>query len=241
MGEFKETIDTVEELFQRVEKKILRYRRHSEWEDLLQEGRLIAWAAFDTGVRDARTLLNKATNRAGSIVSGRSQPAGKPEKSHDFTRSEQGEATRYKIRSFLDQFVALHDRQPTHSEISRGVGIKTPNVKHHMNRLYSGPTSDEVRVIPIDDFYAHNPGEHSLDMYAWEDSFEDETVDRLVVSDLMSQLREKERKAVHLRYWEDQSYPAITQALGSRGKTAQVGANWVNMGIASLRSMTEEE
>lgn len=207
-----------------------KYRRHSEVDDLVQEGCIALWRAWESGERDPQQLIWKAMNRAGHLLQ-EGKPFGKPKADRYINRS-QGAATREKLRAFIDEYVRLHGKKPTYKEMGEACGISHQGIAVHLKRMYlfdGGPT-EKVVVESFDRL----PDSEDLSYLSVDPGFADETDTRLAVKELVSRLPERERLAIYYKYWEDRTHQGIADGLG--GYTAQVGANWVKKGLDRLRT-----
>src|SRR4051812_10351195 len=176
-SDLEDTLDRVRRLIGR------RYAGHSEVEDLIQEGRIAAWRAWEAGERDQQQLFYKALNRAGDLLK-EGQPFGKPRANSSVNR-KQGAATREKLRVFIDEYVRLHDKRPTYKEMGEAAGISYQSVSVHLKRLYmfSG-AADQMKVESFDRFDDND----WLGKFAVDPGFDSATVDRLLVEDMMAVL-----------------------------------------------------
>lgn len=205
-----------------------RYQGHSELDDLMQEGRIAVWRAWSDGERDHQRLIYKAMNRAGDLLK-QGQPFGKP-RADRAQNTARGAATREKLRAFILEYVKLHSKRPTYREMSEACGISLQSASTHYKRLYlfSG-VPEEMTVESFDRF----PDLDGLGYFAVDPGFDDDTVNRLLVQDLMTVLSDTERLAIYLRYWEDQTYPAIGKVMGRHPTAAE---DWVKKGLKTLKA-----
>jgi hypothetical protein len=230
-------VTSLEDLLEHVEKRMnYRYAKHTDFEDLKQEARIWAWQEYEAGNRDRWDILRKANNRARNLYQDKSgsKPFGKPQASRDGKKDVRGDASRAKIRAYVEEYIALHNEKPSTRQVAEGTGMQYANVWHHMKNLHARREvlhDIEVWSMPLD----VEDGNINPPDYDDFGSFETETVRRLVVSDYMKRLPEKERLAVYYKYWEDRTNQGIADGLG--GYTAQVGANWLKKGIARLKTL----
>jgi DNA-directed RNA polymerase specialized sigma24 family protein len=230
-------VTTLEDILNHVEKRMIyRYRAHVDFDDLCQEAKIYAWREWEAGNRDRYEILRIANNRARNLYQDKSgsKPLGKPEASRDGKRDAKGDASKAKIRGFMEEYIALHNKKPTTHEVADGTGMKYANVWHHMKNLQVRReflNDVEVWSMPFDlEDGTMNPPDNSE-----FGAFEHQLVRKLVIQDYMSRLPEKERAAVYYKYWEDRTNQGIADGLG--GYTAQVGANWLKKGLERLRTL----
>lgn len=232
-------VTTLEDILEHVEKRIIyRYRAHHDFDDLLQEAKIYAWREWEAGNRDRYEILRIANNRARNLYQDKSgsQMLGKPEKSRDGKRDARGDASKAKIRAYMEEYIALHNEKPTTRQIAEGTGMQYANVWHHMKNLaVRKEVQDDIDVwvFPFD----IEEGKVNPPSYEDYGNFEHHLVRRLVIQDYMARLPEKERAAVYYKFWEDRTNQGIADGLG--GYTAQVGANWLKKGVDRLRTLVE--
>lgn len=235
-------VSDLEDLLDHVEKRIIkRYLKHHDFEDLLQEAKVYAWREWENGNRDRWDILRIANNRARNLYQDKSgsQQTGKPPKSKDFSTNAKGEATRVKIRSYIEEFVNLHDRKPTTNEVADGVGMKYATVWHQLKQIEVRRESVAIDVtmwsMPLDiEDGTMNPPAGGLAM-GEDGNFETKLIRRLVIAEYLDRCPEKERLALYYKFWEDRTNQGIADGLG--GYTAQVGANWLKKGLERLRTL----
>lgn len=230
-------VTSLEDILDHVEKRMLkRYAKHHDFEDLMQEAKIYAWREYEAGNRDRYEILRIANNRARNLYQDKSgsQMLGKPEKSRDGKRDARGDASKAKIRQYLEEYIALHNEKPTTQQIADGTGMKYHNVWHHLKNLAVRKEVQhdiDVWVFPFD------MEEGKVNPPSFEDygSFEYALLRRLVIEDYLARLPEKERAAIYYKFWEDKTNQGIADGLG--GYTAQVGANWLKKGLDRLRTL----
>lgn len=232
-------VSDLEDLLNHVEKRIIkRYLKHHDFEDLMQEAKIYAWREWENGNRDRWDILRIANNRARNLYQDKSgsKPLGAPEKSRDGKRDAKGDASKAKIRAFMQEYIDLHDTKPTTQEIADGTGMKYANVWHHMKNL--AIRGGDVKALefvdmPLDiEDGTMNPGHGDLAM-GEDGNFENPLVRRLMITEYLDRCPEKERLALYYKFWEDRTNQGIADGLG--GYTAQVGANWLKKGLERLR------
>lgn len=234
-------VTSLEDILDHVEKRMLkRYAKHHDFEDLLQEAQIYAWREYEAGNRDRYEILRIANNRARNLYQDKSgsQMLGKPEKSRDGKRDARGDASKAKIRQFMEEYIALHNTKPTTHQIADGTGMKYANVWHHMKNLAVRKevhNDIDVWVFPFD----MEEGKVNPPSYEDYGNFEHPLVRRLMIQDYLARLPEKERAAIYYKFWEDRTNQGIADGLG--GYTAQVGANWLKKGVERLRTLMNAE
>jgi DNA-directed RNA polymerase specialized sigma24 family protein len=234
-------VTTLEDILDHVEKRMLkRYAKHHDFEDLMQEAKIWAWREYEAGNRDRWDILRIANNRARNLYQDNSgsQMLGKPAKSRDGKRDARGDASKAKIRQYMEEHIALHNEKPTTRQIAEATGMQYANVWHHLKNLEvrketQAATDIDVWIFPFD----IEEGKVNPPSYEDYGNFEHHLVRRLVIQDYMARLPEKERAAVYYKFWEDRTNQGIADGLG--GYTAQVGANWLKKGVERLRTLVE--
>jgi len=230
-------VTTLEDLLDHVDRRMLyRYRAHTDFEDLRQEARIWAWQEYEAGNRDRWDILRKANNRARNLYQDKSgsKPFGKPAASKDGSKNTKGDASREKIRTYIEEHIALHNEKPTVHQVADGTGMKYANVWHHMKHLNA--RREVVGDIEVWQLTHHlEDGQYNPPTYETYGCFETDLIRRIAVTEYMNRLPEKERQAVYYKYWEDRTNQGIADGLG--GYTAQVGANWAKKGLDRLRTL----
>jgi DNA-directed RNA polymerase specialized sigma24 family protein len=208
-----------------------KYSGHPDLEDLIQEGRIAVWRAFAAGERDMHKLTYKGMNRAGSLLQ-EGKPLGKP-KAQRQTGYAKGEALREKLRIFIRDYSDLHGKRPTYKQMGEACGVKSDSLKDHLDKLYLYSEVAEEKPTVISYYSLFETAEESLGFFAQEPSFETNLVEKLSVQKYMTDLSEKERLALYLRFWRDLAYPAIAAEL--KLTNASGGEYWVKRGLKSLK------
>ena len=206
-----------------------RYQGHSELEDLMQEGQIAVWRAWMDGERDHQQLIYKGMNRAGDLLKN-GKPFGKPRADRPVNRKT-GAVTREKLRAFIDEYVRLHGKKPTYKEMGEAAGISHQSVAVHLKRLYM--FSDEPQELQIESFDRF-PDAEDLGYFAVDPGFDEHVTDKLWVQELMADLPDVQKEAVYLRFWEDQTFPAIAK---TQGLTNPAGGEYrVKSGLKALKA-----
>lgn len=230
-------VTSLEDILDHVQKRMIkRYLKHHDFEDILQEAQIWAWQEYEAGNRDRWDILRIANNRARNLYQDNSgsKPLGKPAASRDGKRDARGDASKAKIRAYMEEYIALHNEKPTTRQIAEGTGMQYANVWHHMKNLAvrkEVQNDIDVWVFPFD----IEEGKMNPPSFEEFGCFETPLVRRLVIQDYMARLPEKERAAVYYKFWEDRTNQGIADGLG--GYTAQVGANWLKKGLERLRTL----
>lgn len=231
-------VTSLEDILDHVEKRMQkRYAKHHDFEDLMQEAKIWAWREYEAGNRDRWDILRIANNRARNLYQDNSgsKPLGKPAATKDGSRNAKGDASKAKIRQYMEEHIALHNEKPTTRQVAEATGMKYANVWHHMKNLAVRkevqPNDIDVWVFPFD----IEDGRINPPSFEEFGCFETHLIRRLVIQDYMARLPEKERAAVYYKFWEDRTNQGIADGLG--GYTAQVGANWLKKGVERLRTL----
>lgn len=110
------------------------------------------------------------------------------------------------ILAFKEAFTKEHCRIPTINEISKGINKSTREVSKILQVKRGTLSTDyisDVNDTPIIDFIADNNCEN-----------EKHIVDRLVLSQYISELKEKEQMALKMKYYKDMTLTDISKELG---------------------------
>ena len=110
------------------------------------------------------------------------------------------------ILAFKEAFTKEHCRTPTIDEISKGINKSAREVSKILQVKRGTLSTDyvsDVNDTPIIDFIADNNCEN-----------EKHIVDRLVLSQCISELNGKERKVIEMKYYQDMTFTNIAEKMG---------------------------
>lgn len=212
----------VDSILDKVRAKVYaKYRTHRDVEDLVQEASIKAWKLCNEHPDwdDAR-IVYFAAMKAQSIVSDKSgeAPTGKPVNHTQYKAQSSGDASREKIRQYLDTYMRIHGTQPTKTKIADDLGMSRRNVAYHMNRLYLF----EAGVPKGAKEFSLDAGLEAEEPPAWVYSLPAVHVDYDAVStahevrQAVSTLNEKDRTFIYLEYYKDMRPVDVARAMGTR-------------------------
>lgn len=115
---------------------LIRYRDMMDFEDAIQEGLVRAWKDAEEGQKNELWIMRRAKHWAWSILTNDYKlPTGHPGRDLEGRTKSSGDASREKIRAYMEEFVKLHDRAPFYREIAAGIGVSKDTVAHHMKYM----------------------------------------------------------------------------------------------------------
>jgi DNA-directed RNA polymerase specialized sigma24 family protein len=211
-------------LIEDIKKRMPYIGSQDDFEDAVQEALIRAWELSDS-VLDKNKILYKAVDRGKAVVSKGtgSAPLGKPLRDKTGQRHSTGDLSRQKIKDFQVQFKDIHDRLPTVTEISRGLGMSTRNVRDHLLRSSTDRKSiatDKGRIIEAMQL---SSVEIDPDYMGETYEFEDELVSYLTFIEMISVLNERDRELMYLCHVQGM-------------KNAEV-ARWVKKSDSTVREL----
>lgn len=204
-----------------------RYRTHTDVDDLMQEASIHAWKRWQENPEwDEAKIVYHAAMKAQSLVSAKSgeAPTGKPKTVAANRKQANGEASREKLKAYLHEYVTLHGKEPTNTQIARDLGMSTTNVRFHRKRLhlFDGEIDPKsVKVYSLEaGMDASDAGENSP---AWVYRLPRVLVDyegaatASEVRQAVRNLKDRERLFLYLEFWQEKSYVEIGRELGLGG------------------------
>jgi DNA-directed RNA polymerase specialized sigma24 family protein len=118
----------------------LKNRRDMEdFEDAVQEGLIRGWKDSEEGSRDEAWIFHRAAMWASQHLTNDTHlPTGHMGRERDGITRASGNATREKIKMYVEQFTELHDRAPNQTEIANAIGLNPSTVHTHLQRMKTG-------------------------------------------------------------------------------------------------------
>lgn len=231
------TIAIDENLIQDIKNLIVRYCRPDNFDDAVQEALIRAWQLSESNYSRDK-ILAKAVDRGRAVINPFAGPVplGKPAKSKEGYRDAEGNISRQKIKDFQDNFKEVHERLPTVTEISRGLGMSTRNVRDHLSRL----KTDRKSILVTDNNRVLEPLHASLEVLNEDDEivsdtvqFEDELLAWLNFVDLVSILNPRDKELMYFSHVEGMRNAEVARCLGKSDSTVR---DLINRAHHSLRS-----
>lgn len=125
------TLDDVANTVTRMMRK--RYKAHPEIEDAIQEGIIQAWTSMEKGNEDFWHVVNRGVRWGfNHMFDETRQYTGHQATTREGRLTEQGNATREKIKSYREDYIRLHDKEPSGAAIARAIGINQSAVNRHL-------------------------------------------------------------------------------------------------------------
>lgn len=238
---------TLEDVQKDVRKVVFSWvKDYHDRQDVLQEALLIAWRAINDGVDDPAIIRGKARSYARQYLSkrGRTPTGSSTAGTVEGWEQESGKARREKIHRFMEDYRELHDKKAGPSEIAKGTGIPLRSVYAHLDKLYlfSGAMrKEDVTILSSDLNIGEGQGSEALniiDQYKSVPSFEDDTLNRMVVQSAMNEVLTLTERHMLIRYiFQDETYRMIehTEGLPTRHGIKK----GVSRSLAKLRPVLE--
>ena len=111
-----------------------------------------------------------------------------------------------KINRFIDAYQTKHDVPPSVELISKEFGISGDEVVVAMD-------SARMPLSIFDKFEEDEEGAELIDKIAYTDG-EEQILDKIHISNVISKLSERERKIIVMRYFRDRTQTEIAESLG---------------------------
>lgn len=212
---------------------LVKYRGHSEYEDAFQEGMIRAWKDIEDGNTEflhvARRARVWAFNFIQDSATGRRRATGAHKLTNDGRRSSQGEASREKISSFVEQYFELHDKRPSNVEISQATGLSTSVVSYQLKQLRDGKGINHA-------IYADHYGEQRIDYKAYtighitdenrdylsslqKVTWEEEFIDELDFYRTLEMVDPVHREVLYWHHVEGYNAKEVARLLGTAGNS----------------------
>lgn len=214
------TLDNVANTVTRMMRK--RYNAHPEIEDAIQEGIIQAWSSMEKGNTDFWHVVNRGVRWGfNHMFDDTRQYTGHQATSLEGRLTEQGNLTREKIKSYREDYIRLHDKEPSGAEIARAIGINQSAVNRHLKIIkesaaYNIETrkTDKGRVdkkayAPIsltaltDSYGSDSNSDKLVDalLLPYATAFEGTVLQRLQFDELISHL-DRDHKAMVVMYYD---------------------------------------
>jgi DNA-directed RNA polymerase specialized sigma24 family protein len=214
--------ENFEELAEAVRRKVyFKYSTSHLVDDLAQEAVFQAWRLHMDGKEDGYILF-WAPKQVVKFLGTKPEPFTGSTKDHgggsrQTTTTTEGDVNRQKIKQAQQTYMDLHGTKPSNAEIGRMIGMEPRRVSKYVNRANFHLTTDlpdSPVVTHLDAWSAeYSGGDLSYNHAVAVEGFEDVSVDRLLVEDLLPDLKEREREVVYLHYWQDMPQADVARAL----------------------------
>lgn len=213
------TLDNVAETVTRMMRK--RYNAHPEIEDAIQEGIIQAWSSMEKGNEDFWHVVNRGVRWGfNHMFDETRQYTGHQTTSREGRLTEQGNLTREKIKSYRDDYIRLHDKEPSGAAIARAIGINQSAVNRHLKiikesaaynvgvRKREDGRTDTRAYAPIsltaltESYGPDSDSEKLVDamLLPYATAFEGSVLQRIQFEDLISALGPDQRAMVVMHY-----------------------------------------
>jgi len=220
-----------DEMERHLRQRVSRFRDHPEWEDAVQEGRISIWKDLQEGTKDhphmvfrairvARALLfNPTAHPTGHVAIGASAGTRK---------TSRGEATREKIRNYLQDYRRLHDSEPTAYRIGKDLGIDRSTVSAQLRKMRSGETGwhhpglplmadgrvDLKAIAHVELKFSDGEDREGGINEPVEPSFEDSYIGSAVTVQALNQLDDVLKEAIYLFFWQEHTLESYAKLKG---------------------------
>lgn len=223
--EFKEAFAYVEKV---VRRRMRRYKDLTDCEDATQEALIWVWKAL----REDRHLnalngLDHLAYRAqmeghGYLFDKRRHATGHPGMDRVATprKYPQGEATREKIRNYMNEYKDLHGVEPSSYQIAEAIGMNSSGVRNHLRAMKTGKyTQIEWETVPLVEEYGADGDEYAK--IPTVESFEDELLGEMaIVRELLDNLSQKHVEMLYAIFWEGYTIGEYAKTQGWKTSTA---------------------
>lgn len=232
------------------------------WEDGIQEGMIQAFRDVQDNVQPKLKLIRRAGLAAERYFQGNCEnPFGKPHKSRDGLSSKRG--TIEKVQAFLDEFIKLHDRKPTGTEVANAVGISNRSANMALTRIREGRVDhmryhtnsegerrkdyDYYNVVHLENYATKEAGSAG-EARGWEyspyiplptEEFESDSVERLALVETINRLSEKNRKVLYWKIFEGYNTGEVGRALGYTVNASQHGTKAIKNALNQYRTVVD--
>jgi DNA-directed RNA polymerase specialized sigma24 family protein len=212
--------DDFDSLVEAVRQKVYRkYHTSPIVEDLVQEASLQAWRMHVDNKEDPYILF-WVPKQVVKFLGPKPAPFTGSASGHGGNRqtvtTTNGDANREKIKQAQQTYFSLHGKQPSNAEIGRMIGMEPRRVSKYVNRanFHLADAPENPTITHIDEWSEEfSGGDMSYNRAVSIEGFEDTTVDRLLVEDLLPELKERAREVIYLRYWADMPQADIAREL----------------------------
>lgn len=192
---------------------------HPDFDDGIQEALIQVWKDIENGITDRQYLLNRGQIWFTSRVFGENHPwTGTPRREKHGFRKES--AYREKVANFRKEYRELHGEYPTVSETAKCTGLKESTVSYHVkkSRTYSSAilTDDGGSRLHRKAYIHHSLNDvegSEMESFLRVEGFESDVVGESYFTSLVSQLDERTRAVITLRYCYAMSNSEIGQQL----------------------------
>lgn len=212
----------VDHILDRVRARVFsKYRTHRDVEDLMQEASVKSWKLYQEHPDwDEARIVYFGVMKAQSLVSGQSgeAPTGKPVNRVQHKQHASGEASREKIRQYLNEYIRIHGKQPTKSQVADDLGMSRRNVRYHMDRLYlfEAGVPKGTKEFSLDaGLDAEEPPSWVRDIPVVHVDY-DAAATAYEVRRAVGTLKDKDREFIYLEYYKDMRPVDVARALGTR-------------------------
>lgn len=210
-----------DDLAQKIKRKIYgRYGTSHLVEDLAQEAVIEGWKMYMDDREDGYILF-WAAQKVSRYLGTEPEPfTGSTDSRGGHGQSvttAEGDAQREKIKQAQREYMQLHGKKPSNAEVGRMIGMDPRRVSKYVNRANFNlpPKATTAPVIAYFDGWveASDEGDMSYIKALAEESFEETSIDKILVDDMLPELKEREREVVYLHYWQDLPQADIAREL----------------------------
>jgi len=212
----------VEEMFPIVQMQVRNSPNipYSRRDDLIQECMIVVWNWVEKGETRKAYLKQKVRWRILQEMSTRGRAAtGSAQSGHSAAEQAKGREARDKIKQYIKTYKAEHGSEPSGVKISQALEMSRSNVARHLRdlHLYDAPLQkQDVQIMSLDDNIGGGSGDSDgteelsvVDLYAVEESHEEQSLLKASVAKAMTTLTERERGVVFDLYWLDHTFKEL--------------------------------
>lgn len=230
---------------------------HPRFEDAIQEGVIQAWRDVDAGIGPDLKILRRAKLKSRTFLINPDRSAtGAPRRSHDGSVTEEGERKREKVRMYMDEFYAIHDRLPYQKEIAQAVGVSESTADRIKRDLRDGrfnhaqyeyTESGYKRLarsyfseVHLDGLVSEVEKGDASYVKHFDSGYnlEDEVLGDLGFADVLSSLEPEDREILYLRFYLGWNATEIGKHLGI---SRQLGNKRVSRAVNRARRLLSPE
>jgi RNA polymerase sigma factor (sigma-70 family) len=212
---------TFEEIINEVRRRTYnRFRTAANVEDLVQEAAIQAWKYYMDGKSEAYIFYWVPIQMTQFITvdkpfTGNESQEVNPTRLGSTTK--RGDEVRDKIKEAQKSYYNEHHELPSQAEISRMTGLAPRRVSKYMNRANFHVSTEDLKVFMESLQHAMtrvNDNDKPRNVpWILEDGFEETSVDRLLIRDVVDELNDLQKKIVFLHYWQDVATGEIAKIL----------------------------
>jgi RNA polymerase sigma factor (sigma-70 family) len=216
-------IEDFDELAKIIRKRVFyQYRSASNLDDLIQEAVIDAWKMF-MDEKSTAYIIFWAVRRAARFLGEKPTPYTGNAAEHGGPRqtftTAHGDLQREKIKRAQNDYYDMYGKYPSQAEIARQTGLHVRAVSKYVSRsnFHAGATSEIPPTISHLEAWGDESegGTKGADYFRaiQEESFEERAVNTMLVRDVVTELKDREREIVYLHYWRDLTQADIAREL----------------------------